>query len=109
MQYFLSKKLFDVTRPALFKSAVLDNFNTVLGFIFFLHFISNLAQIESAALTLICCPTIVRHKEKKGLFLVVKKPLLYFLIIFLNTGSLLDNIFFALYQYELEVFSLLSR
>jgi hypothetical protein len=41
----------------------------------------------------------VRHKEKKGLFLVVKNPLLYFLIIFLNTGSLLDNILFALYQY----------
>ena len=39
-------------------------------------------------------------KYKKGLFLVVKKPLLYFLIIFLNTGSLLDNIFLALCQYE---------
>ena len=40
----------------------------------------------------------VIKKYKKGLFLVVKKPLLYFLIIFLNTGSLLDNTFFALCQ-----------
>jgi len=37
----------------------------------------------------------VRHNEKKGSFLVVKKPLLNFLIIFLNIGSLFERIFFA--------------
>ena len=31
-------------------------------------------------------------------------PLLYFLIILLNTGSLLDNIFFALFQYTGDFF-----
>ena len=55
--------------------------------------------MESAAFTDICCPTIVLQSEKKGLFLVVKKPLLYFFIIRLNTGSLLERIFLALYQY----------
>ena len=38
------------------------------------------------------------HNEKNGLFLVVKKPFLYFFIIFLKTESLLDNIFFAFFQ-----------
>ena len=36
--------------------------------------------------------------KKNGLFLVVKKPLLYFLISLLKIGSLFDNIFFALNQ-----------
>jgi len=38
----------------------------LLGIIFFLHLISNFDHIESAAFVDICCPTIVRHKEKKG-------------------------------------------
>ena len=75
------------------------NLITTLGIIFFLHLISNFFQIESAAFTDICCPIIVLQSEKKGLFLVVKKPLLYFLIIFLNIGSLLERIFLALCQY----------
>ena len=75
-----------------------DIFNIVLGEIRFLHFFSKLDQIESAALVEICCPTIVQHNEKKGLFLVVKKPLLYFFMILLKTGSLLDNVFFAFCQ-----------
>ena len=72
-----------------------DNFNTVLGIIFFLHFFSNLDQIEFAAFVEICCPTIVRHNEKNGLFLVLKAPFLYFFIILFKIGSLLDNILFA--------------
>ena len=61
----------------------------------FLLFFSNFNQIESAAFVEICCPTIVRHNEKNGSSLVVKNPLLNFFIIFFNTGSLLDNIFFC--------------
>ena len=37
---------------------------------------------DFALATETCWPTTVLHREKKGLLLVVKKPLLYFFIIF---------------------------
>jgi len=63
-------------RPALFRLRA-GNFKIVSGLIFFLHLASNFNQIESAALVLICCPTIVRHMEKKGLFFVVKTFIIF--------------------------------
>ena len=45
---------------------------TTLAFILFLHFFLNLKKTEFAAATLICCPIILLHNEKKISFLVVK-------------------------------------
>ena len=43
-------------------------------------------------------------KYNKGFLTTKNKPFLYFFIIFLITGSLLDKIFFPLYQYTGGVF-----
>ena len=44
----------------------------VLTLILFLHFFLNFKNTEFAAATLICCPIILLHNEKKISFLVVK-------------------------------------
>ena len=74
----------------------------IFGLIFFLHFVSSLPQIESAAFVLICWPTIVRHKEKNGSFFEVKKPLLFFFIkksrLSLNSPSTLSENIVSLFN-----------
>jgi hypothetical protein len=74
---------------------------TTLAFILFLHFFLNLKKTEFAAATLICCPIILLHNEKKISFLVVKTASdgdLYLLIKEDITLSFLDKYFFAILQ-----------
>ena len=51
-----------------------DNLLTILGFILPLHFFLNFKKTEFAAVTLICCPIILLHNEKKTSFLVIRAP-----------------------------------
>ena len=72
---FLAKSFIPLTfcllKPQLFK-LLNDNLLTVLAFILFLHFFLNFKKTEFAAATLICCPIILFHKEKKISLLDVK-------------------------------------
>ena len=61
---------------------------TTFGFIFPLHSFLNFKNTEFAAATLICCPIILLHKDKKISFLVVKVLSLYLEISFFIILSL---------------------
>ena len=64
---------FCLLRPQLFK-LLNDNLLTVLAFILFLHFFLNFKKTELAAATLICCPIILLHSEKKTSLRVTRLP-----------------------------------
>jgi hypothetical protein len=79
-----------------------DNLDIVFALILFLHFFLNFRKTEFAAATLICCPIILLHNEKKISFLEVSTASegdLYLLINEDITLSLLDKYFFAVFQY----------
>ena len=63
---------------------------------------SNFKKTEFAAITLICCPIILLHKEKKISFLevsIVSDGELYWVITFLIILSFFDKYFLAVFQY----------
>ena len=88
---------FCLDRPALFNLAV-ESSDIFLGLILFLHIFLNLNQMASAAFVEICYEQHILAKLINGVFLVPKEVRGYFFINFLNTGSLLDNIFLAFFQ-----------
>ena len=90
-------KIFCLLNPQFFNCEK-DNFDTVFALILFLHFFLNLKKTAFAAATLICCPIILLHNEKKISLRVVKivsKGPLYFAINLDSILSFLDKNFFA--------------
>ena len=67
----LIPKTFCLLRPQLFNLEEL-NFETIFALILPLHFFLNFKKTELAAATLICCPIILLHKEKKTSLLDVR-------------------------------------
>ena len=84
-------------KPHLFNLPVVIELTT-FGFIFPLHSFLNFKKTELAAATLICCPIILLHNDKKIFFLVVKVLSLYLSISFFITLSF-ERYFIALDQY----------
>ena len=72
---------FCLLKPHLFNLPVVIELTT-FGFIFPLHSFLNFKKTELAAATLICCPIILLHNDKKIFFLVVNVLSLYFDISF---------------------------
>ena len=68
---FLIPDTFCRLSPQLFNCDI-DNLDTTFGFILLLHFFLNFKKTEFAAATLICCPIILLHNEKKISFLDVR-------------------------------------
>jgi hypothetical protein len=92
---------FSLLKPQLL-SCVTDNLEIVFAVILFLHLFLNFKKTEFAAITLICCPIILLHNEKKISFLevsMVSDGDLYLIINFFIILSFLDKYFLALFQY----------
>ena len=77
-------------------SCVEESLETIFALILFLHFFLNFKKTELAAATLICCPIMLLHNEKKISFLevrIVSEGELYLFIKEDITLSFLDKFF----------------